>query len=262
MNLMPRSTDVNYEAWMGLPVGLQSAWDAFNKTKQAKADAQAAQMELALKRQKLAGGGGDFNAPNYEAKLREELWSKTGGLESMKKSVESFSGLESAFKAGSDIAILYGFIKSLDPNSVVREGEVALTRLGVPALDDAARRLTNALKTGKTADLLTPALRKQFYGFAETDLANRARTYQEAESRIGGLASQYSGFGVDPSRVLPGGSYLKQENFTPSLWSKIQAPHQMGAGPAFGAQSPKNLTAEEAERARLKELEDRAAGRY
>lgn len=230
--IQPPTTNTNYGAWMGLPMFLGNAWDAFNKAKQAKASAEQQGIENALKMMKLkreaGGAGGDFNAPAYESKLRDELWSKAGGLETLKATMNSFRGLESAMGAGSDIAILYNFIKSLDPGSVVREGEVALARLGIPMLDDAARRLQNAMKTGQTSDLLTPALRNQMRAFAENDLVQRVGTYREAENRIRQMTEQYSPFGVDVNRVIPGGSYLKQEDFSPSLWQRSMERAPMG----------------------------------
>lgn len=262
--LNPPTTDTNYGAWMGAPAFLNNAYNAFNRSKQAAQEAKEKEAELAMKRQK-AMAGGDFNAPNYEAKLRDELFSKSGDLKSLQASQASFKGMESAMKSGSDIAMLYHFIKSMDPGSVVREGEVALTRLGVPGLDEAARRLTNAMKTGQTADIITPALREQFYNYSRMEMANRMRAYRQAEDRIKGLADQYAPYGVSSERVIPGGSYLRAEDFSPDIWNMAAQPYAAGGlNPATAAggdptnsglgDAPQSI--KDAEMRRLKYLEE------
>lgn len=64
--------------------------------------------------------------------------------------------------AGRDISLLYNFIKIMDPNSTVREGEVSLTTGASPVLDQAVQQYRK-LYSDKAA-LLPPSLRKSLVG--------------------------------------------------------------------------------------------------
>jgi hypothetical protein len=264
MAFVPRSNNLNYEAWMGLPIGLQNAWDAFNKTKQAKAQAINDAMELQLKRQKLASGGAGANDIfDMEAKLRNELFSKAGGYDTYQKLLNNARAAKFAYSNKDDVALLYTYIRALDPNSVVREGEVALAQTSIPWLNDMVRRWTNAVRGAKTAGsdvegavarasaaIVSPMVRNQMFNTIADQFKTGTEQYRKQEESILNSARGYAGFGVQPERIW-GNPELTH---APKSIDEMMMPVQNG--PAQG------MTQEEKDRKRLKELEAKAAGRY
>lgn len=97
--------------------------------------------------------------------------------------------------AGSDMALVFSFMKVLDPNSTVREGEQASARnaTGVPA------QIQNLYNRVMSGDSLTDVQRQDFLNQAATlyrtsavDHDRRVKTYAERAMK----------FGVDPSLVV------------------------------------------------------------
>ena len=99
-----------------------------------------------------------------------------------------------------DLALIFNFMKVLDPGSTVREGEFA-TAAQAGKVDDRVRNLYNRVLSGET---LTAAQRADFAGRA-TGL------YTGAESQYKALADQYAGFaeaaGLPVKQVIPDFSY-------------------------------------------------------
>lgn len=96
--------------------------------------------------------------------------------------------------AQNDISLVFGYMKMLDPTSVVREGEFA-TAQNSAGLDDKTR---NALTKLQNGEFLTPAQRQEFVKSAE-QLRN------VAQSRIDTYTQQYAEmadqYGYDPVRA-------------------------------------------------------------
>jgi len=97
--------------------------------------------------------------------------------------------------AAGDLSLIFGYMKMLDPNSVVRETEFANAQnaAGVP---DRVRNLWNKAMTGER---LAPNQRQQFMGQAQ-------RLFQTAHENQAKVRNTYSGratkFEIDPSMVL------------------------------------------------------------
>lgn len=93
----------------------------------------------------------------------------------------------------SDVAILYGYMKLLDPNSAVREGEVALAgqTQGIP--DRILTMYNNAINGQK----LAPAARANFVAAAK-------KTYEAVQPRLKMIEGRYQDTakksGLDPNR--------------------------------------------------------------
>ncbi len=94
-----------------------------------------------------------------------------------------------------DLAIVFGYMKMLDPTSVVREGEQASASntAGVPA---AIRNTYNNIMSG---DKLSPEARQQMLSAAE-------QVYSETSKNLGDLNTRYSGiagnYQLDPKRIV------------------------------------------------------------
>ena len=99
-----------------------------------------------------------------------------------------------------DLALIFNFMKVLDPGSVVREGEFA-TAQNAGSVDERVRGLYNRVISGER---LTPEQR--------ADFADRAtRLYQGGLQEYGALSQQYSAFakaaGLPVEQVIPSFGY-------------------------------------------------------
>jgi len=122
------------------------------------------------------------------------------------KPVKDFSDISFSFSrvvssatdpsAAGDLALIFNFMKVLDPGSVVREGEFA-TASNAGGVEDSIRNIYNRVRDG------TRLTEKQ-----RADFVDRARRlYLGAEDQYMNLAGQYSGFaknaGLVPEQVIP-----------------------------------------------------------
>ena len=103
-------------------------------------------------------------------------------------------GVELGTGAG-DAAIVFGYMKMLDPTSVVREGEQATTRnaAGVP---EAIRGMYNQLIGGGQ---LSAEARTQILSAAESVYGESAANIEDLNKRYTGIAGAW---GIDPSRIF------------------------------------------------------------
>ena len=116
-----------------------------------------------------------------------------------------------------DLALIFNFMKVLDPGSVVREGEFA-TAQNAGGIDQRTRGLYNRITSGER---LTPEQR--------ADFADRAtRLYSEAQGQYQSLAEQYAGFakqaGLPVDQVIPDFSYSKDLYRKPLEFSRPPPP--------------------------------------
>jgi len=109
-----------------------------------------------------------------------------------------------------DLALIFNFMKVLDPGSVVREGEFA-TAQNAGGIDERIRSLYNQVVDGTR---LTETQRADFVDRA-------ARLYKGAEEQYKGIATQYSTYateaGLDPARVIPDFSFQGEIPSTPTI---------------------------------------------
>jgi hypothetical protein len=89
--------------------------------------------------------------------------------------------------AQGDMGLIYGFMKMLDPTSVVREGEYA-TAENSGGIPDTVANWYNRAKDGQR---LTPQQRQEFVAAAEAQYRNTEKNLQEVNARYKGLADQY-----------------------------------------------------------------------
>jgi len=98
--------------------------------------------------------------------------------------------------AQNDIAMIFSYMKVLDPTSVVREGEFATAQnaTGVP---DQIRNMYNKAQNGER---LNPEQRKRMTQSAGTIYASQREIYNETAGRYQNYAKQA---GLDPRQVAP-----------------------------------------------------------
>lgn len=125
----------------------------------------------------------------------------------------------------SDISLIFGYMKMLDPGSVVREGEYATAKnaAGIP------ERVTNAYNKALNGEFLTDTQRRDFLNQASELYGTARKTAEGVADRYRNLATSY---GVDPGRSV----YLPDAPTPP----KIGQQSQPGGGAAARFQALMN----------------------
>jgi hypothetical protein len=148
---------------------------------------------------------------NIEAKLREAGgFDKTFGNEKdMRKEYndltkdfrESLAGFNKVKQAAAldtgagDIALIFGFMKTIDPSSVVRESEFDLAQ-NTGGAPDRAKAYINRVISGQR---LTPDQRKYFIDAAASQMDAIVSLQRDIEKRYGYLSQRY---GYDPKNIV------------------------------------------------------------
>lgn len=141
----------------------------------------------------------DFEA---EEDLRKE-YTALGPVKSFQVQADAFGKVAAAAKdptAAGDLALIFSFMKILDPNSVVREQEFANAQnaAGVPD------QVRNAWNRALNGERLNPDQRADF-------LRTAYATYQQSEAQVKAIAGQYGGIaderGLARNRAIPNFGY-------------------------------------------------------
>lgn len=139
---------------------------------------------------------------------------------------DAFSRIQASSQqpsAAGDLALIFNFMKMLDPGSVVREGEFA-TAANARGVPDAVQQLYNRLISGER---LTVAQRADFVNQAQMLMAVQERQYTAIQRQYGGIAQR---LGLDPNNIMI--------DFT-----RPQAPPGAGGeAPSGGTQAPVRIT--------------------
>jgi hypothetical protein len=131
----------------------------------------------------------------HEQSLRKEYTMLSSDMRTINDSVGKLRTAQKLDSGQGDIAMVYAYMKMLDPTSVVREGEYATAEQtsGVP------ERIVNMYNKALSGTRLTPSMRGQFVSAGEALAA-------EKTERFGALKSQYEGIvrksGADPTRIM------------------------------------------------------------
>lgn len=148
----------------------------------------------------IPGGSADpragMNLVNNEGKLRDDYEAQ------VKPYIAAREGYQKVVQAAGDmsqagaIALVFGYMKTLDPGSTVREGEQASVQ-NSGTIPETITNMYNKLLAGKSS--LTPEQRMQFANSARGQFEVYQHTFDAANERFGGLAKSY---GFDPNRVV------------------------------------------------------------
>ena len=159
--------------------------------------------------------------PEAESKFRKEYSDQTKGYQEVKSAYGRV--LASEDNAVGDLSLIFGYMKMLDPGSVVREGEFATAQnaAGVP------ERIQNIYNQVVSGQRLSPSQRQSFKGQAGK-LYSTAQT-QEAQVRQG-IERIAKGYGLNTANIF----------YTPTEVAPT-APAPTPAAPAPGA--PVSVTA-------------------
>ena len=195
------------------------------KTSKLGIESKKAALELEVL--KATGGLDPTKTFDKEEKLRKEYQTRTKVYGELGT---TFSNIESSAKAQTgpgDIALITGFMKMLDPGSVVRETEFATAR------DTAGlyTRLENSLKKAESGQFLQANQRNEFVNLAKQYLDSAQKKAGEEKKALGVVVKNYklnpdNVFGPEekPATPLPtsatigGKTYTKPANFTDAQW--------------------------------------------
>lgn len=161
----------------------------------AGADAQAA-AAARYREPKPTGPGGLSAGQLTSAKqFQDDYYRDSKTYVTVRNAYQQVAGAAQNPDAAGDLSLIFGYMKMLDPNSVVRETEFANAQnaAGVP---DQVRNLYNRAMSGER---LNPNQRKQFVGQANRIMKSAHDNQQRVRKTYGTRAEK---FGIDPTMVL------------------------------------------------------------
>lgn len=163
------------------------------------AQTESARAQTDIARQRLSGLQQGGLEPKDRAEMETKIRKEYAGLAKPYFEVrDAFSRVEQAASqpsAAGDLALIFNYMKMLDPGSVVREGEFATAQnaAGVP---DRVRNLWNRLLSGER---LNENQRGDFVGQARGLFSRQERQYQALQNQYRGIAER---LGLDPRNTI------------------------------------------------------------
>lgn len=133
---------------------------------------------------------------DVEEGLRKEVTAAAKDYYTVRDASQALKDIATKPSAGSDMAMVFSFMKILDPGSVVRETEYASAAraAGVP------ERVVGIIEKIQSGQFLTPAQRQDFLGVAGTLARSREGSYRQGLQRYDDIAKRLK---VDPRNVVP-----------------------------------------------------------
>jgi hypothetical protein len=223
-----RANEVLDAQQKGAQLGLTKAQtdSALAQGRKLGAEAKAAILELeALKKGEALATPKAFE---QEEKLRKEFQLRTKVYGELGGTFNNIKSSADAKTGPGDIALITGFMKMLDPGSVVRETEFATARdtAGLYA------RLENTLKKAESGQFLQPKQREEFVNLAKQYLDSAQKKAGDEKKALGVVVKNYrlnpdNVFGPEPaaapqnpnSVTVNGQTYNRPANFSEAQWS-------------------------------------------
>jgi hypothetical protein len=170
-----------------------------NAAKKTQRDAEIADRNYQLELRKLALEKQKANTPKEPKDGATPLRDKFLALQDskdMRMVATAYKKMATSSDSGvGDLSLIYGFIKLIDPGSVVREGEVHLTAEAGSAAQEAA----GWFKRIKSGGRLPPTLRSQYLDEAKNILGAQYSSYEPIANEYRRLATKA---GADPDDVV------------------------------------------------------------
>jgi hypothetical protein len=199
---------------------------ALASTRKLNTEIQKAAVELeALK---ATGGRDPEKTFAQEEKIRKEWQGRSKMYNELQGTFNTLQASASSANGPGDIALITGFMKMLDPGSVVRETEFATAR------DTAGlfTQLQNRLEKAQNGQLLSPQQRKEYVALSQKYLDSAQKKANQEKKDLGIVVKNYklnpeNVFGAEqaPPPPLPtsatvgGQTYPRPANFTDAQWS-------------------------------------------
>lgn len=201
------------------------AGQALAMTKKLGVETKKAALELAAIE---AGGGTDTKEKfTQEEKIRKEWQGRSKMYGELQGTFNTLQASANSANGPGDIALITGFMKMLDPGSVVRETEFATAR------DTAGlfTQLQNRLEKAQNGQLLSPQQRREYVALSQKYLDSAQTKANQEKKDLGIVVKNYrlnpeNVFGAEqaPPPPLPasatvgGKTYPRPANFTDAQW--------------------------------------------
>lgn len=198
---VPVTTDVTGRQTVGAPVGFK-AQDELTKVNQDLANNQMSPEDAFARRKMLREGKplvqvntGEQKSFTNETTLRKEYNDEIKGFRTVKDAYRRIQVAGQNDTAASDISLIYGYMKILDPGSVVREGEFATAQnaAGIP------ERIQAAYNKALTGERLAPSTKQDFLRQSQLIYEQALAGQQAVANRYKGIAEKYN---LDPASVV------------------------------------------------------------
>lgn len=173
----------------------------FNRSlleQKAQAEADKLKLEQDKARMESASFGGlGKSAMEAEQKLRKEYDARSKDYREARTGYSRVisAGTAKAPTGADDIALIFGFMKTVDPGSVVRESEFSLAQ-DTGAAPEKAKAFINRVARGER---LTPMMRRYFVEAAGRQFAGIQGPQRDLEERYKQIAESYN---LNSSRVV------------------------------------------------------------
>jgi hypothetical protein len=186
--------------------------------------------EAVLRLKALENGTGDPKEKfNQEEKIRREWQGRSKVYGELQNTFNTLQASAGSSNGPGDIALITGFMKMLDPGSVVRETEFATAR------DTAGlfTQLENRLQKAKDGQLLSPAQRKEYVALSQKYLESAQKKAADERKDLGIVVKNYKlnpqnvfGLEAEPAAPTPlpasatvgGKTYPRPASFTDTQW--------------------------------------------
>lgn len=154
----------------------------------------------AAKNKALTEGGVSLLKPDQkvavENSLRDDYTKQSAPFVETQDAYRRIQSIQPDAKTGAgDIALLYSYMKMLDPRSTVREGEIATAQNAAGVTGTVANLYNSVLK----GQMLTPDLRKSFRDQAKAQFETQQKQHKHRTKSYEDIAKRQ---GVDPRNVI------------------------------------------------------------
>jgi hypothetical protein len=199
---------------------------ALATTKKLGTETQKAALELAALQ--ATGGRDPEKTFAQEEKIRKEWQGRSKMYSELQGTFNTLQASASSANGPGDIALITGFMKMLDPGSVVRETEFATAR------DTAGlfTQLQNRLEKAQNGQLLSPKQRQEYVALSQKYLDSAQKKANQEKKDLGIVVKNYklnpeNVFGAEqapppplPTSATVGGvTYPRPAGFTDAQWS-------------------------------------------
>jgi hypothetical protein len=209
-------------------LGLTSAQTGSALAQTKKLGVETSKAALELEALKASGGIDPEKKFTQEEKIRKEWQGRSKMYGELQGTFNTLQASANSANGPGDIALITGFMKMLDPGSVVRETEFATAR------DTAGlfTQLQNRLEKAQNGQLLSPQQRKEYVALSQKYLDSAQKKADQEKKDLGIVVKNYklnpeNVFGAEqaPPPALPtsatigGKTYPRPASFTDAQWS-------------------------------------------
>jgi hypothetical protein len=209
-------------------LGLTNAQTGSALAQTKKLGVETSKAALELEALKASGGIDPEKKFTQEEKIRKEWQGRSKMYGELQGTFNTLQASANSANGPGDIALITGFMKMLDPGSVVRETEFATAR------DTAGlfTQLQNRLEKAQNGQLLSPQQRKEYVALSQKYLDSAQKKADQEKKDLGIVVKNYklnpeNVFGAEqaPPPALPtsatigGITYPRPASFTDAQWS-------------------------------------------